>query len=111
MPENTKYSLIMTSCSNRNEADALALHILDKRLAACVSVIPGVRSHYWWENKIESDNETVLLIKTESSRIDELISEIQEKHSYSNPEVIALPIIDGSPAYLMWVSEVVGEKP
>ncbi len=109
MAEGHEYVLVMTTCANRNDADKMAIDLLEKRLAACVSVLSGVRSHYWWKDKIESDNEVIVLIKSEASKFDGLEVQIKEDHSYRNPEIIVLPIKGGSETYLNWISEVLAE--
>ena len=80
----------------------LAKTILEERLAACVNITP-VESVYWWQGKIEEEREDLLIIKTHVKALDKLINKIQEVHPYSLPEVIAVPIVEGNPAYLEWV--------
>lgn len=109
MAEDREYVLVITSCANRNDADKLSLALLEKKLAACASVVSGVRAHYWWKGKIESDNEAVILIKTEASKLESLEVQIKDEHSYRNPEIIVLPIKGGSESYLNWISEVLAE--
>ena len=86
-------------------AEAIARHVLAKRLAACVNVIDNVRSLYWWDDEIESDGETTLLIKTRAALVADLTTAIREKHPYEVPEIISLPIAanEGSPEYLAWL--------
>jgi len=80
----------------------LAKTILEERLAACVNITP-VESMYWWQGKIEEDREDLLIIKTHVKALKKLINKIREVHPYSLPEVIAIPIVEGNPAYLEWV--------
>lgn len=86
------------------DADRIARSIVEARLAACVNVIPAVRSFYVWEGRMTEDAEATLLIKTRTSLVDALTSEVRAIHPYSVPEVIAVPLSDqGNPAYLAWV--------
>jgi Uncharacterized protein involved in tolerance to divalent cations len=83
----------------------LARLLVEKKLAACVNVVKGLRSFYWWKGKIEEDEEELLIIKTSREAYGELEREIRENHPYTVPEIIALPIILGNPDYLAWIDE------
>lgn len=87
------------------DADRIARGLVERRLAACVNVIPKVSSVYWWEGELTSDDESTLLIKTRSALVPALTRAVLELHPYSVPEVIALPldVALGNPAYLAWV--------
>jgi len=85
-------------------AAALADRILEARLAACVNLVGPVRSRYWWEGRIESSDETLLLIKTTAAAVGALRDAISEWHEYDVPEVLALPVAAGLPAYLSWIA-------
>jgi periplasmic divalent cation tolerance protein len=80
---------------------------VDERLAACVNIMP-VRSCYLWEGKINLEGEELLIIKTEQSMVEQLVSRIIELHSYKVPEIIVLPIVDGYPPYLHWIAQSLG---
>jgi periplasmic divalent cation tolerance protein len=95
--------LVVTTCPD-GEADALARRLLERRLIACANLLRSARSHYHWEGRIETADETVILMKTADDRVEGLVAAIQELHSYSVPEVIVLPIEGGNSAYLAWVS-------
>jgi periplasmic divalent cation tolerance protein len=86
---------------------SLARTVVDERLAACVNVVPGVTSVYVWEGKREEAAEVLLVIKTEAHRYPALERRLREQHPYSVPEVLALPVEAGSPAYLAWVRDAV----
>jgi periplasmic divalent cation tolerance protein len=88
-----------------NEAEALRIGraIVEERLAACANVIPGMRSLYWWEERVQEAAETVLILKSTAALLDTLTRRIQELHSYELPCVVALPIAGGNPAYLDWI--------
>ena len=89
----------------------MAHALVEKRLAACVNVIPGIRSVYRWKDGIEDEEEVLLLIKTSRALLEELREEIERLHSYQVPEVIALPIVDGSERYLSWLTGELAHKP
>lgn len=95
--------VVLVNCSNQEEADQIGKQLVAKRLAACVNIVPGVRSWYWWEEKVVADNEVMVIIKTSRERLNDLEKEVVRLHSYAVPEVIALPIVNGSQNYLNWI--------
>jgi periplasmic divalent cation tolerance protein len=97
--------LIMSTCPEK-EAEGLADKLLEEKLVACVNIINGVLSKYWWEGKRETDKESLLLMKTNPSLVDNVIEKIRELHTYDVPEVIVCNIEHGNPDYLKWISEV-----
>ena len=99
--------LIVVLCTVPDEATAerLAKGLVEERLAACVNAIPGVKSFYRWQGKVETDTETQLLIKTRSERFDELAAWISANHPYEVPELIAIPADRVSDAYFAWAVE------
>jgi periplasmic divalent cation tolerance protein len=99
----TNKIVVFSTCGSQEEAEQLARRLLEARLAACVNVITQVRSFYWWQGKIEDSGEWLLVIKTSRSLFDQLRTVLEGAHSYELPEVLALPILDGSPNYLEWM--------
>ncbi|MBW1755683.1 MAG: divalent-cation tolerance protein CutA [Deltaproteobacteria bacterium] len=99
--------LVVILCTVPDEATAekLATGLVEGRLAACVNAVPGVKSFYRWQGKIEAETEIQLLIKTHSERFDELAAWISENHPYEVPEIIAIPADRVSDAYLAWAVE------
>ena len=97
--------LVLITTATREEADRIARSLVEKRLAACVSIVPQVRSFFWWENKLSEEEEVLLMMKTRRSHLRQLIVKVKAIHSYSVPEIIALPIVEGSTSYLEWVDE------
>jgi periplasmic divalent cation tolerance protein len=95
--------LIFTNLPDLVTARTLAQQLVASRLAACVNILPGVESVYRWQDAVEQAGEVSLLIKSEQSRYAELESVIQAAHPYCVPEIIAVPIVAGLPAYLEWV--------
>jgi len=95
--------VVFSTCGSREEAEKLARHLLEARLAACVNVIMQIQSFYWWQGKIEDSQEWLLIIKTARDLFDKVRAVLETAHSYELPEVLALPIVDGSPNYLAWL--------
>ena len=102
---NTKFIIIMVTVKHNTEAQKITQAILGKRQAACVNIIPGVNSTYWWVDKIESEEECLLIIKTEVRMLNAVIETVKKNHSYATPEIIALPIVGGDPDYLKWIEK------
>lgn len=95
--------LVLSACDSEESAAALARTLVEQRLAACVNILPGARSIYRWQGKIEDSPEWVLIIKSRRDLFGRLREAIAKTHSYEVPEVIALPVVDGSLAYLAWL--------
>ena len=87
-----------------------ALLVQERRLAACVNIVPGVTSVYEWEGAVQQDAETLLIIKTRTAAVAELAAAVRESHPYDCPEVVALPVHGGSEPYLQWVRDAVPPK-
>jgi len=97
--------IVYTTCGNATEAEALARDLIDNRLAACVNVIPGLLSYYRWQGKIENDAELMMMIKTSRHLLGEVHATLDRMHSYELPEMIVVPILDGSTSYLDWMDQ------
>jgi len=100
----TDLKLVLTTCGSREIADRLALALVEQRLAACVNVIPGVRSTYRWAGKIEQADEFVLMIKTASEKLTAIEATIKAVSGYELPELVVVEIAGGSADYLDWVA-------
>jgi periplasmic divalent cation tolerance protein len=96
---------LQTTTDSRAEAMELSHAAVESRLAACAQVAGPVASVYWWEGKLERSEEWLVLLKLPADRYDELAAFITERHSYDEPEIVALPILAGSPAYLTWMQD------
>jgi periplasmic divalent cation tolerance protein len=99
------YLLTLCTCPDRSTASAIAETLVREGLAACVSQIAGVESTFLWQGAIERDSEFLLLVKTTARRFEELSGRIGELHPYDLPEIIAVPVSQGLPDYLNWVSQ------
>ncbi|MGK7345952.1 MAG: divalent-cation tolerance protein CutA [Candidatus Nitrospinota bacterium M3_3B_026] len=100
--------VVFITTSSEDEAKSIATILVNERLAACVNIVPVVRSIYIWEGKVQDDRETLLIAKTSEERFAALKKRATDIHSYTTPEIIALPIEAGSGKYLEWIGEVVG---
>jgi len=96
--------LVYVTAPSLAEAEALARLAVEQRLAACANILPGMRSLYWWQGKLEQADEVVLLLKTTEALADELTRAIAQAHSYDCPCVVVLPIECGHPAFLDWIA-------
>ncbi|MGH8114179.1 MAG: divalent-cation tolerance protein CutA [Rhodanobacteraceae bacterium] len=101
----TKPVLVLVPCPDPETAIRIAHELVEQRLAACVSRLPGVASTYRWQGKILDDAEVLLLIKTTHERFDAVRARLLELHPYEVPEVIALDIADGHAPYLDWIAQ------
>ncbi len=107
MTKNTaaQVHVVFCTCPNAGVAESLASSLVEARLAACATILPGALSVYSWQGKIERDGEVLMMIKTIGARLSALTARICELHPYDVPEVIAHPITAGHDRYLDWVQE------
>ena len=98
-----KFGLVTCACAGAEEAERIAHALVEERLAACVQILPGVRSIYRWQGKVESAEEILLLIKTSEEKFDRLQARVTGLHSYEVPEIVALRITAASSQYLGWL--------
>jgi periplasmic divalent cation tolerance protein len=103
----TKALVVYVTAESRKEADKIAQTLVEERLAACVSIVPEIYSRYRWKGRIEYSKELLLIIKTVPARYKKLEKRIRSLHSYSVPEILALPVLEGNPAYCKWLKESV----
>ena len=102
MPE---CSVVLVTCGSEEEALKIAHALVEDHLAACVNLVSPIRSIYRWKGKVLDEKEWLLIIKTQAKRFDRLKIKVKSLHSYAVPEIISLPIIDGSSSYLNWIKE------
>lgn len=92
------------TAANADEASRIAELLVNRKLAACVQILPGIDSIYVWEGRIQRESELLLLAKTTQDNFEELEREVRRVHSYETPEIIAVPVAAGSPNYLKWLT-------
>lgn len=97
--------LVMTTLPDADSAARLAERLVTEKLAGCVNILPAMTSVYIWKEKLERGNEHLLLIKTRREYFDTLAEAIKSQHPYELPEIIAIPVVAGLPAYLQWINE------
>lgn len=103
---------VYITCTSTDEAKRIGAALVETRLAACVNILPGMSSLYWWQGKIEEAQETVLIAKTRDTLLDALTVRVKALHSYACPCVVALPVHAGNPDYVAWIeAETAGAEP
>ena len=102
--------VVFMTAANREEAARLADKLVEARLAACVQILPEMESVYRWQGQIERQQEVLLIAKTTLARFDELEKEVRALHSYETPEIVAIPLANGSKPYLKWLKESVASE-
>lgn len=104
MSENKPYILVLCSCPDQEIATTIAENIVAQHLAACINIIPGIKSIYHWQGNVESAEESLMLIKTHQQKLSSLQNTITTMHPYEVPEIISLDISEGLPKYLQWIA-------
>ena len=99
------YRIIFVTSANKEEARKIAKSLIDNKLAACVNIIGGLESFFWWRGKIDSAKEVLLIIKSRKEKVSRVIKLVKSIHSYEVPEIISLPITTGFKPYLRWIDE------
>ena len=97
--------LLYTTWPSIVEAEKAGREIVSRRLAACVNILPGMVSHYWWKGAIERADEVVMMVKTRASLAEAASAAVKELHSYETPAIMVLPVEDVDPAYHQWIVE------
>jgi len=98
------YVVVIVTVANRDEAVKIVRSLLEERLIACANIVGPISSIFWWKGKIEEASEFLVFMKSHENHFERLSERIMEIHSYEVPEILALPIIKGSPSYLKWLS-------
>lgn len=101
--EQHGYFQVITAVGSEAEAGRLASTLVERRLAACVQVVGPVTSTYWWEGRVQTEDEWLCLVKTTAGALEPAMEAIRVEHSYEEPEITATPIVAGSPGYLGWL--------
>jgi periplasmic divalent cation tolerance protein len=100
--------VVLSTCATEEQAVNMARHLVDNRLAACVNILPSARSFYRWKDATEDAAEWLLIVKSRRDMFDSIRTAIAKLHTYEVPEVIALPVVDGSESYLGWLDRELG---
>jgi periplasmic divalent cation tolerance protein len=111
MKNAARFSLVLVTAPDLKTARVLARAALTARLIACANLVPKLESHYWWQGKLESGQEVLLLLKTRKSKLAALEKLLLKKHPYDTPEILVLPVAQGTPRYLQWLAESVESPP
>jgi periplasmic divalent cation tolerance protein len=101
----TEYIVVLATVGSAGEGDKIARALVEERLAACVNQVKGIGSIYRWQGRVERAEEELLIVKSRRDLFDRLKQRIEQLHSYSVPEIIALPIVAGSENYLRWLGD------
>ena len=105
--EDFAYTVLFITTANAEEAQRISSTLLNQKKAACVNIVPKVSSLFWWQDKLDSAQESLLIVKTKTSLLNEIVTLVREIHSYDVPEIIALPIVGGNQDYLDWIGKEV----
>jgi periplasmic divalent cation tolerance protein len=97
--------VVLITTPSREDAESIGRYLVESRLAACVNILPGMTSIFRWEGKLCEEAESLLIVKTRSEQFDRLSQEVRARHRYTVPEIIALPIVQGSQDYLDWIQQ------
>ncbi|MDI9623359.1 MAG: divalent-cation tolerance protein CutA [Methanothermobacter sp.] len=97
------FAMVYITTSGLEESEKIGKILVKERLAGCVNIIPSIRSFYWWDDKIEEDEESILIVKTIEENVKEIIKRVKALHSYENPCIIHIPIKGGSEDYFEWL--------
>jgi periplasmic divalent cation tolerance protein len=106
----TEYIIVLITAPNEEEAEKIAHEAVKAGLAGCANIVRDIRSIYRWQGKVEDGSEVLMVVKTKKTLFDDLAKKVKEFHSYTVPEIIALPILAGSADYLNWLRDETGEK-
>ena len=106
----TEFIVVYVTAASAAEGARIAIALVEEQLAACVNRVDGVQSVYRWEGKVERSQESLLIVKTRADLLSRVANRVRELHSYTVPEVIALPILQGDQVYLQWLNEQLPKK-
>jgi periplasmic divalent cation tolerance protein len=99
------YNIVFMTASSKEEALTIVRVLLEERLIACANIMDSVSSFFWWQGKIEEEKEVLAIMKSHERLFKKLSKRVRELHSYEVPEILALPIVNGSPSYLDWIKD------
>ena len=99
--------VVFVTAKDKAEAERIARGLLEDKLVACVNILDGVKSMFWWEGKVDQSPEALLILKSRKDRFSHIVKKVKSLHSYDLPEIIAMPIVEGSEDYLDWIDSSV----
>jgi len=99
------YIVVLITAKNKKEANKMAAKLVEDKLVACVNLVKDIKSIFWWEGKVDKADEVLLVLKSKKSCFKRIVKTVKSLHSYTVPEIIALPILDGNKDYLDWIKE------
>jgi len=105
MMNQTERLVVFITVSGEEEGRKIARLLVGERMAACVNILPGVDSVFWWKGKIDSEQESLLIVKTKAALFPEVVDLVKSAHSYEVPEIVAMPIVAGNEDYLEWLDQ------
>ena len=108
--QNSEFIIIFITCSSKEEAKKIKDILLQNKKVACVNIIPKIDSFFWWQGKVDSANEVLLIAKTTNKMSEDIIALVKKHHSYDVPEIIALPIVNGNKEYLDWIKNSIANN-
>ena len=103
--------VVLSTCDSEEQAERVARALVEQRLAACVNILPGVRSIYRWKGQVEDASEWLLVMKSRRGLMDQLRAAISKIHTYEIPELLALPVVEGAENYLAWLDRELDPQP
>jgi periplasmic divalent cation tolerance protein len=106
--KDSEHVVLFITTADEEEARLISRVLLEQKKAACVNIVPGISSLFWWQGNIDSAQESLLVVKTRAMLVDDIVQLVKQLHSNDVPEIIALPIVGGSKDYLEWVDREVG---
>ena len=105
MANKMSYIVILVTAKDLAQGRKIARHLLEKKFIACANIVSGVESHFWWEGKIDQSSEVLLVMKTRKVLFSQIAKAVKKVHTYSVPEIIAVPLAAGEKRYLAWLNE------
>lgn len=106
-PTSGNHVVVMVTADSEEQAKRICDILLERKVIACANIVRGVESFFWWKGKVDHSRELLLLMKSRSELLDEIVRLVRENHSYDVPEVVALPLVGGNPEYLRWIDDSV----
>lgn len=100
---NAPHIIVFVTCSSAEEAEMIASTLVEKHLAACGNIVPAIRSIFWWKDSLEQEQEVLVMLKSRAELFPQIEEAVTSLHSYEVPEIIAIPLVAGSAAYLTWL--------